>query len=96
MRAQVGDLVSQRLGRRRPPGRVRLKRVDLVAKLGDLATLVGVGGLEVLDAAHQGLVAGKLVGGSQQLGSDLVGQDEAGGERDQGDRQDAEPAGGHG
>ena len=97
VRAEIGNLVFQRLRRGRSPRRLRLERVDLGAQLGDLAAVRGVGRLELLDAPDEGLVPGHLVGGGQELRPDLVGEHEPGDEGDEGhEAQAGQPAGGHG
>src|SRR5450631_2485422 len=95
MRAKVGDLVLQGLRGGGASGRCGFQRVDLSPKCGDLASGCSVGRLEVLHAANEGLIAGDLVGGRQQLGFELSRHEETGDERDCSNNDDAEqlPAG---
>ena len=90
MRAQVGDLVAEGLGGAGLGGGRGFEGVDGGSQLGDLAARVGVGGLQLLDAPHEGLVARDLVGWREQLSPHLVGEHEAGRQGDQGEQGQAE------
>ncbi len=92
MGAQVGDLVVKGLGGRRVLGGGALERVDVRPQGGDLGAQRGVGLLQVLDAAHERLVTGDLVGGRQELSLDLARHQEPGRERDRRDDKDAQDA----
>ena len=88
--AQIGDLVLQGLGRRRAAGRLGFQLIDLGSQDGDLAPGAGVGRLQLLDAPHEGLVAGDLVGGGQQLRLDLPRDEETHGKGYRAHRDQAE------
>ena len=67
VRTQVGHLVLQGVGGVRAAGRLRFEGLDLRPQRRDLPAVCLIGPVEVLDAPHQGLVAGDLVGRRQQL-----------------------------
>src|SRR5260370_6823366 len=92
MGAQVGDLVVKGLGGRRVLGGGALERVDVRPQGGDLGAQLGVGLLQVLDAAHERLVTGDLVGGRQELSLDLARHQEPCRERDRRDDKDTQDA----
>jgi len=91
--SQVGQLVFQRLRGRRTRGGIRLKGVDLGPQRRDLAAVARVDPLELLDAPHQGLIAGELVGRREELRPHLAREHEAGGQGDERDQRDADEGG---
>ena len=86
-------LALQGLRGGRSLGRGGLESVDLGSESGDLLPRLGVGRLEVLDAAHQRLVPRDLVGGGQELNLGLAGDEESGGQGDRRDDEDADHRG---
>ena len=87
--AQVGNLVLEGLGGR---GLLRCRpfqAVDVSPKRGDLGSRRFVRLFEILDASHQGLVAGDLVGGRKELGLDLARNHEP--RRERNGRHDEHP-----
>ena len=87
MSSKFGDLVLKGLGGGGPLGGGSLQRVDLGAERGDLGARVSVARRQLLDAAHQRLVAGHLVGGGKELDLDLPGDQEAGRQGNGGDHE---------
>jgi len=86
--AQIAELALQRLGGRRAGRGFGFEPVDLHPERCNLPAVVGVGRFELLDVANQGLVAGELVGGREQLRPDLAREHEPGGQGDERDQRE--------